>query len=43
MQTQYFKHPEGTLAYSDYGGRLELIEDDGHYPQTEIPEQTAPP
>ena len=25
MQTQYFERPEGTLAYSDYGGSGELV------------------
>jgi pimeloyl-ACP methyl ester carboxylesterase len=25
METQYFKRPEGTLAYSDYGGSGELV------------------
>ena len=25
MQTQYFKRPEGTLAYSDYGGSGDLV------------------
>jgi pimeloyl-ACP methyl ester carboxylesterase len=25
MQTQYFERPEGTLAYSDYGGGGELV------------------
>lgn len=25
MQTQYFKRPEGTLAYDDYGGQGELV------------------
>lgn len=25
MQTQFFKRPEGTLAYSDYGGSGELV------------------
>ena len=25
MQTQYFQRPEGTLAYSDYGGSGELV------------------
>jgi hypothetical protein len=25
MQTQYFKRPEGTLAYSDYGGSGQSI------------------
>ena len=24
-QTQYFKHAEGTLAYTDYGGSGELV------------------
>ncbi len=25
LQTQYFQRPEGTLAYTDYGGRGELV------------------
>lgn len=25
MQTQYFERPEGTLAYSDYGGKGQLV------------------
>ncbi len=25
MQTTYFERPEGTLAYSDYGGNGELV------------------
>ena len=25
MQTQYFKRPEGTLAYTDYGGSGEPV------------------
>jgi pimeloyl-ACP methyl ester carboxylesterase len=25
MQTQYFERPEGTLAYSDYGGNGQLV------------------
>ena len=34
---------EGKYLAQQTGGRLELIEGAGHYPQTEMPEQTVPP
>jgi pimeloyl-ACP methyl ester carboxylesterase len=33
---------EGEFAAAETRGRLVLIEEAGHYPQTEMPEQTAP-
>jgi pimeloyl-ACP methyl ester carboxylesterase len=33
---------EGRLVAEQTGGRLELIEGAGHYPQTEMPEKTTP-
>jgi pimeloyl-ACP methyl ester carboxylesterase len=33
---------EGRYIADQTGGKLELIEDAGHYPQTEMPDETAP-
>jgi len=44
MITMLPERPEGTLSYSDCSGsgELALVEGAGHYPQTEMPEKTAP-
>ena len=33
---------EGRIVADQMGGALELVEGSGHYPQTEMPEKTAP-